>query len=65
MKAYQVRCTMIDNVWTKIEAEHPDDSACIYADEYGLSEGDLVTVRGVGVYQIYEETVYQALRIKK
>ncbi|KKK94365.1 hypothetical protein LCGC14_2683610, partial [marine sediment metagenome] len=33
--------------------------------EYGLAEGDLVTVRGVGVYQIYEETIYQALRIKK
>jgi len=65
MKAYKVRCTKHTKQWIKIESSDARDAAADYADEGYANQGDIVTVLGVGRFEIHElPPQYEACRIK-
>ena len=52
--------------WAKYDGNDPEDVAALYADEYGLEDGEIVVVRGVGSFKIsvIMEPEFQATLVK-
>jgi len=38
--------------WKNVEGFDPEDAAATYAEEYGVENGEIVTVRGIGSFRI-------------
>lgn len=62
---YQCRCTRRTKTWKEMDARYPEDAAWKYGEEEGLGDGEIVTVRGVGRYELIEQRYFEARKIRR